>query len=81
LTTGKYNDKIHFILLGRCRMLDSTLMKRLNDEVLVEISRHRWFESEKAGCDIGANAAAYDWLEKHYEKWFLSRDYLKSIAV
>jgi hypothetical protein len=56
-------------------------MKRLNDEVQVEISRHRWFESEKAGHDIGANAAAFDWLEKHYEKWFHSRDYLKTIAV
>ena len=62
-------------------MLDSNLMKRLNDEVQVEISRHRWFESEKAGHDIGANAAAFDWLEKHYEKWFHSRVYLKTIAV
>lgn len=60
-------------------MLDSALMQRLNCEVLDEIARHRWIESEKAGHDIGANTAAFDWLEKHYEKWFQSRDYLQNI--
>ena len=34
-----------------------------------EILRHKWFESEKAGRDIGMLAAAYDWRVKYYAHW------------
>lgn len=30
-----------------------------------EIERHKWYESEKAGYDIGWDRAAVDWLIKH----------------
>ena len=56
---------------------DPELLIRWNREVLEEILRHKWLESEKAGRDVGLNSAAFDWLEKHYREWCLSRDYLK----
>jgi len=42
-------------------------------EILKEIERHKWLESEKAGRDIGGNRAALDWIERHYELWKKSR--------
>jgi hypothetical protein len=36
-------------------------------EVIEEIKRHLWIESEKAGYDIGFNRAKEDWI-KHYSK-------------
>lgn len=29
-----------------------------------EIEKHKWIESEKAGCDLGDNACM-DWIKKH----------------
>ncbi len=40
-----------------------------NSQVVEEIKRHLWIESEKAGKDIGYDAAARDWLEKYAEPW------------
>jgi len=34
-----------------------------------EIMRHKWLESEKAGCDIGFEQALTDWIVKHRSKW------------
>ena len=34
-----------------------------------EILRHKWIESEKAGRDIGVQAALYDWRTKYYARW------------
>ena len=34
-----------------------------------EILRHKWIESEKAGCDIGFERALTDWIIKHRSKW------------
>jgi hypothetical protein len=34
-----------------------------------EILRHKWFESEKAGKDIGIHRAVRDWLQKHRALW------------
>ena len=31
---------------------------------IAEIQRHRWIESEKAGCDLGQRAAI-DWVQKY----------------
>jgi hypothetical protein len=59
---------------------DAELLVRWNQEVLEEIFRHKWIESEKAGHDIGLTDAAFDWLDKHYDDWCLSRDYLKIFA-
>jgi hypothetical protein len=38
-----------------------------------EILKHKWLESEKAGCDIGFETALTDWIVKHRSKWRRSR--------
>jgi hypothetical protein len=38
-------------------------------DVLEEINRHLWLESEKAGHDIGFAKAAEDWVTKFSEAW------------
>ncbi len=40
-----------------------------NKEVIDEIGRHRWIESEKAGHDIGFEQAAEDWLKRFSSAW------------
>ena len=40
-----------------------------NPEVIEEIERHLWLESEKAGFDIGFNRASEDWFENYAEAW------------
>ena len=34
-----------------------------------EILRHKWIESEKAGCDIGFERALLDWTRHHRARW------------
>lgn len=34
-----------------------------------EILKHKWIESEKAGCDIGFERALLDWILKHRSNW------------
>ena len=38
-----------------------------------EILRHKCFESEKAGYDIGFERALTDWIIKHRAKWRKAR--------
>src|SRR6516225_9286525 len=38
-----------------------------------EILRHKWIESEKAGCDIGFERALMDWIITHRSVWFQTR--------
>jgi hypothetical protein len=38
-----------------------------------EILRHKWIESEKAGCDIGFEHALTDWIIKHRAAWRKTR--------
>jgi len=38
-----------------------------------EILRHKWLESEKAGCDIGFEQALTDWIVKHRAQWRKTR--------
>ena len=57
---------------------ESTFAKRstLYQEFLAEreeILRHKWFESEKSGSDIGFETALRDWIRNHREKWRASR--------
>ncbi|MEJ5283755.1 MAG: hypothetical protein ACP5Q5_01150 [Brevinematia bacterium] len=42
----------------------------LVSEVVEEIMRYKWLESEKAGRDIGENEAAKRWITEHYDLWF-----------
>ena len=34
-----------------------------------EILKHKWIESEKAGCDIGFERALIDWTRHHRARW------------
>jgi hypothetical protein len=36
-----------------------------------EIERHKWFESQKRGMDVGWDFAERDWLERHFPNWKL----------
>ena len=38
-----------------------------------EIMRHKWFESEKAGRDIGFEQALVNWLVHHRANWRAKR--------
>jgi hypothetical protein len=40
-----------------------------------EILRHKWFESEKAGHDIGFEKALLDWIIKHRSAWRANRNH------
>ena len=46
--------------------LKELLKKR---EVLEEIDRHKWFESERVGYDIGFETASEDWFKKFASTW------------
>lgn len=34
-----------------------------------EILRHKWFQSEKAGYDIGFDKALMEWIVRHRKEW------------
>ena len=38
-----------------------------------EILKHKWYESEKAGHDIGFSHALIDWALKYKSKWIKKR--------
>lgn len=38
-----------------------------------EIMKHKWYESEKAGYDIGFARALMDWIMKYKTDWIKSR--------
>jgi hypothetical protein len=38
-------------------------------EVVEEINRHKWLQSEMVGYDVGFDKAADDWFEKYATAW------------
>ena len=50
----------------------SMLYKEFSAE-RVEILRHKWIESEKAGYDIGFERALIDWIVKYRSVWLEER--------
>jgi hypothetical protein len=48
-------------------IIHSELLK--DKEVLVEIDRYKWLESEKVGHDIGIEKASRQWLELNASTW------------
>ena len=40
-----------------------------DEEVIHEIRKHKWIESEKVGYEVGFFTAAYDWINHHSEAW------------
>ena len=51
---------------------NSTLYREFHAE-REEILKHKWFESEKAGYDIGFERALTEWIVKHRAKWRKTR--------
>ena len=52
-------------------ILHSELLK--DKEVLKEIDRFKWIESEKVGHDIGFEKAVVDWNVQHRGRWRAER--------
>ncbi len=54
-------------------MLRSSSLYRHFQAQREEILKHKWYESEKAGHDIGFQHALTDWIIKHRSNWLKSR--------
>ena len=50
-------------------------------EVIEEIKKHLWIESQKAGRDLGYDFAANDWLGKFGNTWMRSRGCAKPSSI
>lgn len=49
--------------LGKTRLVEEFIAE--NDEIM----RHKWFESERAGRDVGYEYARVDWTLRHRGSW------------
>jgi hypothetical protein len=58
---------------GNTDFIKATTLYREFQAEREEILRHKWFESEKAGYDIGFERALTDWIIKHRAKWRRAR--------
>jgi len=45
-----------------------------NQDMLQEIYKHKWIESEKAGREIGLASAAWDWMTRYHNDWEACRN-------
>ena len=62
----------HDIMFHKSALYQEFLAER------VEILRHKWIESEKAGHDIGFEKALLDWIVKHRAAWRALRQHKPS---
>ena len=53
-------------------LLQSSALYRRFQAEREEIMKHKWYESEKAGHDIGFDHALTDWAIKHRSEWLKS---------
>ena len=58
---------------GDARLLQRSLLYREWQAEREEILRHKWFESEKAGSDIGLENARVSWVIHHRARWLHAR--------
>ena len=63
----------HFNRAGGEDLLKRSSLYREFQAEREEILRHKWLESEKAGCDIGFELALTDWIVKHRSQWRKTR--------
>lgn len=56
---------------GMMPITNSELLK--DKDILNEINRYKWLESEKAGLDIGFEKAARDWLNAYSKEYLAQR--------
>jgi hypothetical protein len=54
---------------GPCRQWRREKMLRDSRQQICEIERHKYLLSQRAGHDIGWEAAARDWIEHHAAAW------------
>jgi hypothetical protein len=54
-------------------LLRNSLLYRHFEAQREEIMKHKWFESEKAGRDIGLDRARTDWTIRHHSEWLKRR--------
>lgn len=59
--------------LSDSELLKSSSLYREFQAEREEILKHKWIESEKAGCDIGFERALTDWIVKHRANWRKTR--------
>jgi len=50
-------------------LVTNSLLYRHFQAQRVEILKHKWYESERAGHDIGFDRAHADWSIKHRSEW------------
>jgi hypothetical protein len=50
-------------------LLTNSLLYRQFQAQREEIMKHKWYESERAGYDIGFERAMMDWFIKHASQW------------
>ena len=53
-------------------LVGNSLLYRQSRAQREEILKHKWFESEKAGHDIGFERAQTDWAVRHRSHWLKS---------
>ena len=49
-----------------------------NSKVIEEINRHKWFESQKLGYDIGFEKAAEQWIKNFSADWLKKTSKVKT---
>ncbi len=67
LQTGDCRINQKFLMKGYA-VIDREKLLQIK-EVIEEVNRHKWIQSEMAGFDIGFNKAADDWFQKHATAW------------
>ena len=51
--------------------MTATVNPKLLEDILNEVNKYKWYESEKAGADIGFERASREWIHS-YSKDFLA---------
>ena len=54
---------------SRGGLLRNSLLYRQFQAQREEVLKHKWYESERAGHDIGFDRALTDWTIKHGSEW------------
>lgn len=61
------------------KILEAVLLK--DKDVVVEIEKHKWIESEKVGHDIGHERASRDWINACADQFLSERPGKKAVLV
>ena len=67
LSNSQFASSSNVILLSHSRLVREWLAER--EEVL----RHKWYESERAGRDVGMDRARVSWVMHHRARWLKQR--------